>query len=346
MNKLIFIGPFANWSPPTNGETSKNQALLKRCTSIYDKVYPIDTTLWKRNPLVLANLFIFLLCIRKANVIIAICDKSAYYLIRFLYYIRLQKSVTYFVIGGGLADKIENGLFKPKYYSILKSIVVEGESMNLKLVKLGLRNTRHIPNLKKIYKLTDKHINTNWPIRFVFMSRIEPTKGCNIIFEAMTKLNTIGYEDKYNVDFYGTIDEMYYRDFHDNLSFHQNSSYRGFLNLTSIEGYELLQTYDVMLFPTFYQNEGFPGVLVDASICGLPVIASDWHLNSSIIKDRYNGYMIAPNNIDALFETMLSIIHNPEQIVPLSQNSRDTAKMYDVDKVITFELLSSLGCIN
>ncbi|MFR3494185.1 MAG: glycosyltransferase [Blautia sp.] len=39
---------------------------------------------------------------------------------------------------------------------------------------------------------------------------------------------------------------------------------------------EVLKNYDALLFPTYYEGEGFAGTIIDAFAAGLPVIASDW----------------------------------------------------------------------
>jgi glycosyltransferase involved in cell wall biosynthesis len=61
------------------------------------------------------------------------------------------------------------------------------------------------------------------------------------------------------------------------------------------EIWKVLPQYDVMLFPTYYAGEAFPGVFVDAFVAGIPVIASDWQDNPELIRheDR-TGCCFAP----------------------------------------------------
>ena len=39
---------------------------------------------------------------------------------------------------------------------------------------------------------------------------------------------------------------------------------------------EVLKNYFALLFPTYYEGEGFAGTLLDAMAAGVPVVASDW----------------------------------------------------------------------
>ena len=64
-----------------------------------------------------------------------------------------------------------------------------------------------VPNFKPIEyypTIGQKYPNSNRPLRFVFLSRIMPEKGCDYILEATRLLNEEGYEDiiKYGMAFY------------------------------------------------------------------------------------------------------------------------------------------------
>ena len=52
---------------------------------------------------------------------------------------------------------------------------------------------------------------------------------------------------------------------------------------------EVLKNYFALLFPTYYEGEGFAGTLIDALAAGVPVIASDWRYNPEIVEDGMTG---------------------------------------------------------
>lgn len=60
---------------------------------------------------------------------------------------------------------------------------------------------------------------------------------------------------------------------------------------------EVLKNYDALLFPTYYEGEGFAGTIIDAFAAGLPVIASDWKYNSEIIKQGITGVITKTHSI-------------------------------------------------
>lgn len=343
MNKLLFVGPVEKWNPPTNGESAKNQLLLKRLLKIYQKVYVVDTQNWRKDPSCIIRMLFFLLCLRKTSVIISACDEAAYKLISALKIVRLQRNICYVVIGGGLATCIKEKGLKPSNYFYLKKIVVEGNAMKEQLEALGITNVLVVPNVKPNYELPSKPKLDNRCVRFVFLSRIEETKGCTLILNVVKRLNGQGLQTNFTVTFYGKVAPEYESFFVKTISEIKNVCYKGLLNLSSIEGYKQLQEHDVFLFPTYYFNEGFPGALVDAFISGLPIVTTNWHLNSEIVEDGKTGFIIDPHDEDALYDVMSEILANPGQLVEMAQNSRKESYKYDINAVWNKSLLHEIG---
>ena len=75
-------------------------------------------------------------------------------------------------------------------------------------------------------------------------------------------------------------------------------SYKGNADPSDVEN--ILRKYFMMVLPTFYEGEGFPGIIVESFASGLPVIASDWKYNSEIIQDGINGLLFKTKNEEDL----------------------------------------------
>jgi glycosyltransferase involved in cell wall biosynthesis len=150
-----------------------------------------------------------------------------------------------------------------------------------------------------------------------------------------------------NIDFYGPIDDSYKAKFFSNLIRFENCNYRGYLDLLNEpeENYSILSNYYAMLFPTIYVGEGFPGVIIDAYISGLPVIASNWHLNSEIILDGVNGLLFPPNDSIALANAMKWMLDNRAEVSSMRKVSNSMASSYDVNKILDTHLLPMLKLI-
>jgi len=83
---------------------------------------------------------------------------------------------------------------------------------------------------------------------------------------------------------------------------------------------ETIQKYDVLILPTFYQGEGYPGVIIEAYSLGLPVITTNWKAIPEIVENRKTGLLIEPRSTAALVDAMKSF--NKYNYKDFSKNAR------------------------
>ena len=183
-------------------------------------------------------------------------------------------------------------------------------------------------------------------LRFVFLSRIHEEKGCKEIIECAKRMNNEGLRDKYSITFYGNIESKYETEFLNSIKNLDNIAYKGLLNLTTQRGYEELAKNDVFLFPTYYFNEGFPGVVIDAYIAGLPIIATNWHFNNQVVDDDVTGVIIEPKNVNALYNTMISFIEKKFDYDKMKDNCLQKANQYDVHVILSDGVLHEIGLVD
>lgn len=341
MNVLIFIGVIRR--TPICGVSMKNHLFLERFREVYDKVIPIDTSDPKHHPGFILSLLWSLLCYRDATIIISTNNKEADFWVKF--FKRIQKhNVFNWVVGGTFHLALEKGEYNVDDYAYLKGIFVQSIRMEDKIKELGLNNVKYVPNSKRIDYYPMISVKCQGLVRFVFLSRIHPDKGCDLIISATKRLNELGYGSRFTVDFYGKIETAYQEEFINQVSQIDNINYNGFLDLTKTEGYQTLSSYDMMLFPTFWEGEGFPGVLIDAFIAAVPVLASDWHFNPDII-DETTGIIIPHHSLESLFTEMKAVIDGIYDVTQMSNASQREAHQYDNRVVLSAENLKYLGLL-
>ena len=347
MSKLVFIGPMHLGEIPSAGDSMKNQLFLDRFVQVYDKVYTVDTAGWKKKPWILLKLACTLLIHPKAKVIISANPDSADKLIRIIRSLHLRNDVFYWVVGGSFHTMIQDGRFSSGTYTFLKGIFVQGKSMVVALTNLGLNNAVYVPNSKLITHYGAKEEKNDSRTHFVFLSRIEEYKGCTDIIESVDALNKEGYQGRFDVTFYGNPSAYpeYEAKFTEMVNSHPEVFYKGLLNLRDVNNYDELAQYDVMLFPTYWHGEGFPGIVIDAYTASLPIIATDWNLNKDVIEDGVTGWIIPVHDTKALTEKMKYVIENPDVVKEFSQRCRERAGMYDSRNVLSEERLKELGVL-
>lgn len=330
---MLLIGALNRFQIPKGGEEYKNQVLFEYLSSKYSTTV-VDTYFWKRSFVVLVKLFVNLFFKKWDRIIISASSQSVYTLVKLIgFFPSISIKTSYFVIGGYFPLAVKKGVFKLGHYRKLNSIVVEGIQMKDSLLESGYDGIIHVVSNFKYFPLDlsfAKKKNTEF--KFLFLSRIHPDKGIDDIIKASKLLEEWGIRN-YSITFYGPIDNGYERLFRSFLN--DKLLYNGVLDILNDpeSAYKILVSFDVMLFPTFWKGEGFPGVVIDAFVSGLPVIASNWNMNSEVIENGYNGILIPVHSPKDLAIAMKSIYENSELKSRLSLNAINSSTKYHIKNV-------------
>lgn len=325
--KQLFIGGINFGNHPRGGEEYKNQLLIKK---IENSVF-IDTHRWSKNPIIWIKLIFNLFFKSWDNILLSTSSLSTFRLLRIINILKpsILKKISYLVIGGYFPEGIRTKRYNWLYYKDLKNVIVEGEILKLDLLNhTELKNIKVIPNFKDFPEIEKIKKETKSSFSFVYIGRISKSKGIMEIIDAAKELQKTGFE--FRIDFFGPLEEDF--DFSES-----HIEYKGFLDFQKRgrESYELISNYDCMLFPTYWQGEGFPGVIIDAFIAGLPVIASDWNMNRELIEEGVNGFIIPAKSTESLYEKMKFVINNENILKEIRINNRLKAKNYHIDAVYT-----------
>lgn len=236
----------------------------------------------------------------------------------------MQKRIVYHFFGGNFHTQYNTlpGFLKWIYKkTLLRSDVVFFETKELiqYFEKEGVHNAQWLPNARKATAFT--RVGRPFGKRFVFISRVIPEKGIEEIVEAASKL-----PDDYIIDVYGPIDSRYL-----DTSYFENShvAYRGVLKPDEV--HLTLSQYDVLLLPTWFKYEGYPGIVLEALSLGIPTIATRWNAIPEIIEDGKNGVLIPIKNPAKLQEAIL--IFNKENYKIFQKNALNSFTAFDSDKV-------------
>lgn len=209
----------------------------------------------------------------------------------------LNKRTIYHFFGGNFMDQYEA---IPKVYQfILKKTILKSDTVFFETLQLmsffenkGIQNAEWLPNARK--PIQRKRTETNFEKKFVFISRVVPQKGITEIVEAAAIL-----PEDYSVDIYGPIDDRHYEN---SVFKNSNVNYKGMLRPDEIE--TTLSKYNVLLLPSYFEGEGYPGIIIESLAMGIPVITTHWKALPEVITDGYNGLLIPIKNPGALAKAM------------------------------------------
>ena len=349
MKTVIFVGWVNQGKAPVDGETTKNQYIIAELKK-YCKVTVLDFYEKRRHPWVYVQALWALLTKPQATIIFSTSAKNVYAILRLFKLLHVRRDIIYWVIGGAFAKQVKDGKFRADVFNYIKYNLVQCHSMIDVLNEAGVTNARFVSNFKPIpyYPDLEKAMAARAKyetIRFVFLSRIMPDKGCDYILEAVRRLNAKGLQPRFSVDFFGKIDADYRDQFLKEVGLLENVSWHGLLDLRTKEGYDTLTSYHAMLFPTFHPSEGFAGVFIDAFIAALPVLASDWAYNAEAINNGKQGIIYPVHNIEALTDAMEKCISGQINLQAMAHNARAEASNYEAKNALSEDYMKSIGLI-
>ena len=215
-----------------------------------------------------------------------------------------NRKVHYVVIGGWLPEFVKKHKALLQKLKGIDFIYVETNQMKKQLEELGLLNVLVMPNFKDIVPLKENDLIYFEGNRYKLctFSRVMKEKGIEEAINAVIILNNRYGFEKYSLDIYGQIDKSQIEWF-ENLTktFPPFIQYKG--EIDSTKSVDVVKNYYALLFPTYYDGEGFAGTLLDAMAAGVPIIASDWKFNNEIINQN-NGVLVRTHDIEGLADAI------------------------------------------
>lgn len=339
---------FGNFNYSTNnlcGQTVKTrnvyQLLKSKENQYFSEVAFFDTDSLNANKL---GLFQGLYHVIKADELFYLpATKNLTYIFPFIFILSklFAAKIHFVVVGGWLAEYLKHKPIHRFMMSKIEMIYPETDALcNCLTMDYGFNKVRRLNNFRDT-NFSPVQSATGNPIKLVFMARVHPLKGVETLFKLSQRLKELNFENV-SIDIYGPIFEEYKEEFNNLLNTAiKNIKYRGVLQPNEI--YLVLSQYDIMLFPTQFYTEGFPGSILDAYISGIPVVASNWMYASEFVEQT-SGAIVEFNNVDAFINKVLTLIENPEQIDALKQGARakshefSSDKAWEVIKSITFPI--------
>lgn len=155
--------------------------------------------------------------------------------------------------------------------------------------------------------------------KFVYISRVEKLKGVDNLREAFNKL---GFD--YHLDIYGPLIDYCLEDLKEG-----NYTYKGLIQNDLVNS--VLVDYDVLILPTQWKTEGYPGIIMECFNAGIPVIATNVGGIPELIKNEINGLLINPSDTQAIINAVLKLDVLDYSI--LSKNAKESFKIYDSEIV-------------
>jgi len=173
------------------------------------------------------------------------------------------------------------------------------------------------PNIRPLYRRP--RITRPATRRFVFLGHVKPTKGVRVLLDAVRLLGDVDLQ----VDVFGPLqDGLTTAD----LAGIEGLDYWGEIRANAVV--PVLAAADALLLPSFYDGEGYPGVVLEAFAAGTPVIATRWRAIPELVEPGRNGMLVSPGDPAELAAAMRQLIVAPERLPVLRAGAWQTARRF------------------
>lgn len=189
---------------------------------------------------------------------------------------------------------------------------LNGLSKNLHILPHGVKDRTFLPM---------PPLSQGEPIKFYFLGRMQSSKGLHIIFEALRDIDPTLYELHVIGDgsYMGRSGKKY-EEYLTKLGRGLNVTFHGRIPNEDLE--TKVKDYHVMIHSAIF-HEVYGLTIAESLSMGRPVLATRCGGAEMQIKDGYNGWLIAPNDVLAMKEAIMHIINNRDCIGNIARNCRN-----------------------
>jgi glycosyltransferase involved in cell wall biosynthesis len=328
--RYLLIGGIPNDDPQTyGGATVLMQQMVGFFNESSKNFFLIKTNRYRGALSFLMNVFYviykLILHINRVEIVMVNVSKNGAFIMSPVIYIVskvFRKRFVFRMFGGNFIALYKQSKIK-RYIAnktFMKADVIFVETKEvLNFVKQYSANAYWFPNTRR--QFIKYKIDSNFNKKFVFISSVKQSKGVDEIIEASERLDA-----SYTVDIFGPIqDKKYTTDYFNE----KKVNYKGALN--PLDVISILSRYDVLLLPSYYPGEGYPGIIIEAYSLGIPCIATNWRAIPEIVDHNKTGFLIPPKNSNELFIAIRAF--NGDNYAGFCSNALDKFEIFRYESV-------------
>lgn len=209
-------------------------------------------------------------------------------------------------------DKLLDNILYRKFFKGIKIILLSERLYSDVQKYVNTKNIFYCPNGIPPLTVDTLKGRSNRVVHLLFLSNLIIEKGVLVLLDALKIIKDKGLS--FICDFVGDeTNEI------NAARFCNEVSERGLSDVVVYHGRKygeekeiFLNQADVFVFPTYYHNECFPLVLLEAMQHGLPCVSTNEGAIADIIDDGHTGYIVAKNDSIMLSEKIEILIKNQD----------------------------------
>lgn len=224
------------------------------------------------------------------------------------------------------------------------AILVLTEDMRKKMTEFTSRNIYIVPNGINLEQFNDRSQNlvkNGSTKNILFVGRLHPVKGVQYLIEAMEYV--LKKVPNCNLILVGDgVDRARLETLSVQLGIKKSVHFVGIVPHEKVRIF--MQQADIFVLPSL--SEGFPGVILEAMACGLPIVATRVGGVVDIVNDGSNGYLVDVKDSKTVADRIILLLQDNEMRVKMSVNNRRMVEIYKWDEVTAILEKILLKCVN
>ncbi len=217
-------------------------------------------------------------------------------------------------IPGGdiMADYLEYGAFARWLAdrTYMRSSVVYVETRYLHRSFDNRDNFKWFPNTREIE--APARTGRDRVEKLVFVARLVMDKGLAEALEACRRLPESCHLNVFGPGMSDTDFSLF--------EGHPRATYGGVLDPAEIP--RVLGEHDLLVYPSYYRSEGYPGAILEAFQCGLPVVAAKWGGVSELVEHEKSGLLVEPRSAAEVESAIKRLLDDPGLYRRLCEGAR------------------------
>ena len=178
-------------------------------------------------------------------------------------------------------------------------------------------NVRWFPNTRDVCPPAGKRSKTVRRLLFVAQLRLE--KGLRETLEACRDLPS-----SCHLNVFGP--QMPHVDVVRMMENHDRATYRGVLRSADVP--LVLSEHDVLVLPSYWGGEGYPGIILEALQCGVPVISTEWSGIPEVVEHEKSGLLVTPKSVFAVKRAIHRMIEDPKLYQELCRGAQSRGEFF------------------
>ena len=192
----------------------------------------------------------------------------------------------------------------------MRSALVYVETQGLQRMFGNWRNFRWFPNTRDIEPPDE--IRRGEVSNLIFVARLHMDKGLAEALDACRHLPENCHLNVFGPGMSNTDFSLF--------DGHPRATYGGVLDPTDMP--RVISEHDLLLYPSYYRSEGYPGVILEAFQCGVPVVAAKMGGVPELVEHEESGLLIEPRSAAEVRAAIERLLEDPRLYRRLCEGAR------------------------